>query len=346
MQALFLPVKEEIDSLLKETVDADLFERMQQAKANPRTSFTPSLESGNTHIKIISAHEDIAIPFNAKNKRETEILDEKRIHHTVMNLLNPIDISRLDSAFNTLLQQKSIRALKTCVCFIDNEKISYTSGSNSFLIFRSDTLILDMEKKLKVQISLIPSPGWIADRTPLTTKFTGIACILLFLSNFLIRSGRKPVYQKRLPYRRINMLPPHVVPWYKKPTQKAIMPVCHLSTDICKIENGFYCIGNMIFDSERKILINHMGERKNIRKRKECELLQALLDAPEFMLSHKDVKTVLQLTMYSPESVRTTIYRLRKYLSSGTVSVKSIRSQGYKLAAVNGKKAKQNDKLI
>lgn len=345
IQTVFRPIKEEINFLLKEAVDTDLFERMQEAGINPRTNFTPSLENVRTRLQIISEHKNVWIPYNTINKMESEILDEKRIHQTVMSLSNPIDIGRLDSTFHSKLQIRSLRALKTSLCLVNDKAELYTPGSNKFLFFRSDTIYLDVEKKLKVQVSLIPSPAWIILRTPFPAKFTGIIFIILFLLNVWVVFRSKPVAaRKLLTYRKIKMLPPHVTAWYKQPTQKAIMPVCHLSTEISKMENGYYCIGNIVFDSNHKILINYKGERKNISKRKECDLLKAFLEAPEYTLEHSEVRSVLQLTSYSNESVRTTIFRLRQYIRSGTVSISAIRSQGYKLTTASNKKYTHKDK--
>lgn len=340
-------IREKINNILIEAIDADLLHRMETANIQFRSgSFYMLEEEMPEGIRIITKAGPSFMPYNSSNNiRKTVLLDKKKVHQSAMYLLNPVNIQVFDSIFRSKTNRKSI---KTSLHYRNDKNIATNSPSSlDFFSLHMHTkeIPLDIEEKLTIKATLLLSPIWIIKQMPSTMRCTSMLFItlslLFFMRNInwltLARLGKTET-EKLSPHKALQTLSTYVAPVktnqlaIETTIHKKIMPLCQSSKSLRKMGNGYFQVGNMLLNTNDRILMDCTGKKIGLSNRKEYDLLYAFLEADNHFLSHTEVANILQLEKYSSESKRSCIWRLRGFLRTDpNILISSKRYHGYTL---------------
>lgn len=340
-------IREKINNILIEAIDADLLHRMETANIQFRSgSFYMPEEEMPEGIRIITKAGPSFMPYNSSNNiRKTVLLDKKKVHQSAMYLLNPVNIQVFDSIFRSKTSKKSI---KTSLHYRNDKNIATNSPSSlDFFSLHMHTkeIPLDIEEKLTIKATLLLSPIWIIKQMPSMMRCTSILFITLSLLFFkrninwltLARLGKTET-EKLSPHKTPQTLSTDIAPVktsqlvIETTIHKKIMPLCQSSKSLRKIGNGYFQVGNILLNTNDRILMDCTGKKIGLSNRKEYDLLYAFLEADNHFLSHTEVANILQLEKYSSESKRSCIWRLRGFLRTDpNILISSKRYHGYTL---------------
>ena len=284
-----------IEQTFLQTIDKDLFERLNSPKVNPIkvvvvNKIIPETKNG---IRFQSSSQDTIIPYTQDLTREKIHLDNRYMHHTATRTLNPINPGLLEKRFTSLLDSIGIKAQTGITYYDKKEGKRYHSNSNMYVYsssFHSTIIPLGLEKEMEIQAFVYFTPSYWCQ--PIGRH---ILYNFIFLGLFILYSiDSYFAFSKRI-ITKFNL--------QKEKTPQIIL-----------LPDGNYQIGTIHLNTQDGI-ITTLKQTTNISKRQEYILLKAFLQAPNFQLSREDIYSLLKKVdeKYSNQ-VNAIISRLRKLL--------------------------------